>query len=123
MVIDDEQSIRDYLQTALTLAGYTVSGSGDPDEALQTLDDSYDVVLLDIRMPGISGIDLYAYILQKVPALDGKVIFITGDASDAEVRDFLKNNNLPFLPKPLELEVLKQKISSVLKPSDSRQSS
>jgi PAS domain S-box-containing protein len=123
MVIDDEPSIRDYLKTVLVAEGYTVHGYGDPEEAVKTLDDSYDSVLLDIRMPGMSGIELYAYILQKVPALDGKIIFITGDTSDAEVKGFLKSNNLPCLSKPLELDNLKQKISSVLKPSGSRQTS
>jgi PAS domain S-box-containing protein len=114
MVIDDEQSILEYMQTALTGAGYSVTVCKDPEEALSAIDESYDVILLDIRMPGMSGTDLYSHIIKKVPSMADRVIFMTGDTSDYQLNALLKKDNLKYLSKPMNLDILKEKIRSIL---------
>jgi CheY-like chemotaxis protein len=100
---------------ALTPAGHKIDSTGNPEEALSMIGKKdYDVVFLDIRMPGMSGTELYGRILQKIPALARRVIFMTGDASDAGIRAFLTRNNLPFLTKPFEGKALEDKVRSCL---------
>ena len=50
----------------------------------------------DVRMPGMSGIELHAFILKKMPAMRNKIIFITGDVIGADIKDFLMQNNLSY---------------------------
>lgn len=74
----------------------------------------YDVILMDIRMPGMSGRELYARLNQAGPGIAGRVAVITGDTSDAGTRAFLRENNLPFIAKPFGREQLLEKVNEVL---------
>jgi len=115
LVVDDEEAIRSLLSKILVTRGHTVNTTGKPEEALLKLaNTSYDVVLLDIRMPGMSGMELYAKITEKHPEMARKVIFITGDTSDLNIRDYLKQHDLPYISKPFDREILIQKVNSLL---------
>ena len=115
LVVDDEPSVREYMQAVLTVSGHTVDGTGDPEEALRIIDNnSYQVIFIDVRMPGMSGMELYQHILKKHPALSRRIIFITGDTSDAGVKTFLANNQINFLAKPFEAGPLEEKVRSIL---------
>jgi len=74
----------------------------------------YDTILLDIRMPGMSGTELYAHIIEKMPVLKGKIIIVTGDVMGADIKDFLAKNNLPYLAKPFDIKLLKEKINEII---------
>jgi CheY-like chemotaxis protein len=78
---------------------------------------SYDVVLTDIRMPGMSGIELYENIKERRPELAGRFIFITGDVSDNNTRMLLENNRLSYITKPFGSKALVQKVGDVLLPA------
>jgi FixJ family two-component response regulator len=65
---------------------------------------------MDIRMPGMGGMELYAKVLERHPGLAGRIIFITGDASDPLVRAFLGKNSLPHISKPFDRETLLEKV-------------
>ena len=115
LVIDDEEPIRKLLSTILGKTGQTVETTGDAKEALVDMDiNSYDVVLVDIRMPGMSGIELYNTVKVKRPELAGRFIFITGDISDENTKAFLEENELSFLSKPFDQETLNQKVKDIL---------
>jgi PAS domain S-box-containing protein len=116
LAIDDEVSILKYLQATLTASGHKVDCLNNPEKALASDIENYDLILLDIRMPGISGIQLYAQMLQQHPSVQGRVIFITGDTSNTEVRDFLTQTKLPCLFKPLDAGELNQTIAAMLEP-------
>ena len=75
---------------------------------------SYDVIFLDIRMPGMSGMELYDRIIRKQPELTGKVIFITGDTSDASVRENLVSHNLTYMTKPFDRKTIEEKVNALL---------
>ena len=74
----------------------------------------YDVILTDVRMPGMSGIEMYTRIVEKMPAMKNKIIFITGDVMGADIKNFLTQNNLAFLAKPFDIESLQEKISAIM---------
>jgi CheY-like chemotaxis protein len=115
LVVDDEPGIRGLIKKTLTQTGHSVDTSGDPKEALDKLAGAtYDVLFLDIRMPGMSGIDLYALIQEKAPAMANRIIFITGDTMGIDVKAFLVQNNLAYLSKPFDLEGLKEKVDIIL---------
>jgi CheY-like chemotaxis protein len=116
LVVDDEPGVRILLEKILTQMGYTVDTIADAEAAVEKLDvgATYNVILTDVRMPGMSGIELHSYILEKIPAMKNSIIFITGDVMGSDIKDFLMKNNLPFFPKPFDIEALKEKINSMI---------
>jgi CheY-like chemotaxis protein len=65
-------------------------------------------------MPGMNGIEFYSRILEKAPAMKNKIIFITGDVMGVDIKTFLSNNNLPYLAKPFDIELLKEKTNMII---------
>ena len=117
LVVDDESGVRALLDNVLRKVGYSVDTIGDSRAAKDIIDAGtiYDVILLDIRMPGMSGIELYTLAIRKMPSLKNKIIFITGDVMGLDIRTFLNQNNLPYQAKPFDIELLKAKIDTVLR--------
>jgi PAS domain S-box-containing protein len=115
LVVDDEESIRKLVTTILAQSGHTVDATGEAKEALTKLESThYDAVLMDIRMPGMSGMEMYNIIKERHSELTGKCIFITGDTSDATTRAFLEQNKLPYISKPFDKETLLKKVNGLL---------
>jgi len=82
LVVDDEPHICRALDRLLTHEGHKVDTAGNAERALRRLYRThYDLILLDIRMPGMSGIELYEQIREIFPTLQHKVICVTGDVS------------------------------------------
>ena len=69
-----------------------------------------DVVLLDVRMPGMSGQELYRLITERDEALARRTVFVTGDTFGADTLDFLSATGNPSLNKPLDVEELRRQI-------------
>jgi signal transduction histidine kinase/DNA-binding response OmpR family regulator len=115
LVVDDEKAIRDLVSAILITNGHTIETTGDAGEVLSKLDNNrFDAILIDIRMPGMSGMELYTAIIEKHPEMKGKIIFITGDTSDANTRDFLEQNQLPYITKPFDKETLIKQVNNLL---------
>jgi len=115
LVIDDESAVRALIKRDLALNGHTVEEADKPAQALEKLERSkYDIILLDMRMPGMSGKELYAKIIGKWPEMAQHVIFITGDASDASTLQFFKEHNLPFITKPFDNYAIRREIDKIL---------
>lgn len=115
LVIDDEDPIRSLLSTILVQNGHSVDVTGEAGKALSKIDNKhYDAVLIDIRMPGTGGIELYNEIISKHPDLTGECIFITGNVSDSSLMAFLERNGLEIVTKPFEREDLICKVNAVL---------
>jgi CheY-like chemotaxis protein len=117
LVVDDEPGVRALLDKVLTQNSYTVETITDGRILMDKLASGakYDVILLDIRMPGMSGIELYNHILKNAPVLKGKIIIVTGDVMGQDIKDFLTKNNLPYLVKPFDIKLLKEKIADTIK--------
>jgi len=107
LVVDDEPHIRDLLRRYLELERYTVDLAEDGHEAWRKLANmEYDCILLDLKMPGMSGPELYQLIHEIGEPLASKVVFITGDTVNPATRDFISKTGNPVITKPFRLEEL-----------------
>jgi DNA-binding NtrC family response regulator len=105
LVVDDEASLRRVLERALERVGYEVIGVGSAETAYQLLATKLaDAVLLDIRLPTMSGLALYLAIVHRWPALTGRIAIMTGDAEAEEVRTWLERNPCALVRKPFDLQ-------------------
>jgi two-component system NtrC family sensor kinase len=115
LVVDDEAFLLECLVDALDAWGCEVTPCGLAAEAIQKLQmASYDLIVSDIRMPGLTGIQLFEWIREHQPEMAKKIIFTTGDAFDPETRTFLEQSKLPHLGKPFDLKKLKQALGDLL---------
>ena len=105
LIIDDEAGIRDSLETLLTLEGFRVDLAGDGVSGLDQLTrNAYDLMLLDLALPGESGIDLLPRIKVLVPDLP--VIMITAYGTVGNVVDAIRAGASNFVQKPWDNEKL-----------------
>ena len=117
LVVDDELFIQDLLKDILGSEGYSVDIASDGEDALRKLEQrQYDLLLFDIIMPKINGIELYNRIQQKTPDLQlkSKVIFVTGDTLREETELFLNKNELNYISKPFNREYLCKRLNEIL---------
>ena len=99
LVVDDEGAIRYSVTKTLQRIGYKVDAVGSGEEAVDLLDhNEFEVVLTDIRMPGMSGVDLLAHVREKYP--DTSVILMTGYASLNTAVESLRLGAHDYLVKP-----------------------
>ncbi len=106
LVIDNEPRMVDSLKTLLTMEGYEVFGEDDPVQALSLLEEnSFDLIISDIKMPEIDGLDILLKAREKDPFMG--VILITGYASLETAKDAVDRGAFGYLTKPLALDELK----------------
>ena len=108
LVIDDEQIMREGCSRILTKSGWSVMTSENGDQGLkevQASPDKVDVILLDLMMPGISGME----VLEQVQSLDPDlpVIVITGYATVESAVEAMKKGAYDFIPKPFTPDQLR----------------
>ncbi len=115
LIVDDEPSVRALAKAILIKNGHFVTESGNPEEALDKIkQNEYDIVLLDIRMPGKSGIEFFDEIHSQWPDLAKRVVFVTGDVSDLNTQEYLKGHNVPWITKPFERAALEAKVNEII---------
>ena len=115
LVVDDESFLLECLVDALGAWGMEVASSTQGEEAIQQLETGeFDVIVSDIRMPGLSGVDLYDWLKVQRPAMTRRILYTTGDSFDAKTRTFLETNQVPYLGKPFDLKQLKQSLERLL---------
>lgn len=108
LVVDDEPLLVASLSRLLRSEHDVVSvGSGHAALTLLAKDSGFDVILCDLRMPGMSGVELYEEILAKNPSLTGRMVFFTGAAFSNEIRTLLGHRNIELLEKPFEPSALR----------------
>jgi DNA-binding NtrC family response regulator len=105
LIIDDEAGIRESLETLLSLEGYVVETAPDGEAGLARLDEkTYDLVLLDLALPGMNGIEILGHIRERRPDLP--VIMITAYGTVANVVDAIRAGAQNFVQKPWDNEKL-----------------
>jgi CheY-like chemotaxis protein len=106
LIVDDEPLVADLLKRMLSrLHDVSVAKSGA--EALAVLDEnSFDAIVCDVMMPGITGMDLYATLRSRDENIARRVVFMTGGAFVPRVAEFLAAVDNPKLEKPFELGAL-----------------
>jgi signal transduction histidine kinase len=115
LVIDDEPVIRQFVSRVLSEEGHEVEAVDKAKDALEKIKSKrYRLILLDIKMPGISGIELYKQFQEIAPSLMKRVVFITGDVMGKRTTDFLAKTKAPYMMKPFDAEQLKTEINRIL---------
>lgn len=111
ILVDDEQKFITMLAKRLSFRGVEADVVFSGDDAIKKIkENDYDVAVLDIKMPGISGVKLKNELSSLKPDL--KFIFVTGHGS----LDGLENNGMPksiYLSKPLDIELLITKLQEI----------
>ena len=115
LVVDDEPTILDLFVEILGAAGYNVDTADNGVEAAQKVRNSrYDVVVSDVRMPQMNGIQLYDEILAVRPELADRVLFVTGDLIDPDTVAFVERIGATTIAKPLEIQQVLRAIEAVV---------
>jgi two-component system, OmpR family, response regulator len=105
MVVDDEDKVRHYLSRLLEKRGFSVSTAADGQAALDLLEQmDFDIVLLDVLMPGLDGISVLKEIKKRKPLTE--VIILTGNASVNTGVEGLQLGAIDYMLKPINLENL-----------------
>jgi signal transduction histidine kinase/FixJ family two-component response regulator len=113
LVIDDEKRIRDGCQTILTASGYGVTCAENGKQGLDIINrEHYDIILLDLMMPELSGLDVLPMVKENHP--DTVVIVITGYATVEYSIEAMKAGAFDFLAKPFSPNKLKVVVSKAI---------
>jgi two-component system, NtrC family, response regulator AtoC len=109
LIVDDDPVIRDTLYELLS-ANYRCTAAGTGEEALGKLrQQSYAVVLTDISMPGLSGLELLKRIVEEFPGTP--VIMISGHSDHEQAQEMLNRGAFAYLLKPFRLEVVEESVA------------
>jgi CheY-like chemotaxis protein len=110
LVVDDEEEVRQVLQEFLEGRGYDVRGAESGPSALGLVESfSPDVVLLDVSMPDMDGVEVLKRIVGIRPTLP--VIMVTANADIGVTSQLLALGAADYIPKPFDLEYLDQAVS------------
>jgi len=109
LIVDDEPLIGTTLKVLLADEhDVEVASSGEAAQKLLTDDPGYDVILCDLMMPGVSGMDLFAWLASESPDLATRMVFMTGGVFTDEARVFLEGIPNARVEKPFDHDVLLQ---------------
>lgn len=112
LVVDDDDAIRDTLYELLS-EEYVCQTAETAEKAFARLEaDTYDVVLTDISMPGLSGLELLGQVRQKFP--ETPVIIISGISDQEHAQGLIKLGAFDFLLKPFTLEVVEKSVKRAM---------
>ncbi len=111
LVVDDEPLVGTVLRRTLTDHEVTVVGSAHAALERLAAGEPYDVVLSDLVMPGMSGMDLYRELARRDPPVARRIVFLTGGAFTPAAQDFLTREQVECVEKPFELEALRSLVA------------
>jgi PAS domain S-box-containing protein len=104
LVVEDEPALAVAVSEALGDAGFTVDRAADGEEGLTRLTEArYDLIVCDLKMPRIDGMQFYRAMAAATPALARRVIFVTGDVAGTDAERFLEETGCRWLSKPFRL--------------------
>ena len=115
LVVDDEPAITQVLKRVLTGEGYEVEITDKAKAALGLIKGGkYALILLDIKLPDMSGIELYQHLDKTAMSLTQRIIFITGDVLGTDTMDFFSRTGASYVTKPFDMEQLKKEVKRKL---------
>src|SRR3989475_151021 len=114
LIVDDETALRNALLRFLGRRGIQGQGVADGADALRALAERhFDVIISDVRMPGMSGREFLERLRRERPALVARLIFSTGDTFAPETAALIKESGLPTVTKPFDFAELERVIRQV----------
>ena len=113
LVVDDEHGVRESIQEAIQDAGFACRGAASGNEALRFLEEKHvDLVISDIRMPGLTGFELTEIVKKKY---DADVIIITGYGREFQYEQAIEKGASDFILKPVRLQELLVRLRRVMR--------
>lgn len=118
LVVDDEADVRKAVNLALTKSGYDVIEADDGEKAVEVInsDDNalcVDVVICDIRMPRVNGVEAIAYFRREFPTLP--IIVLTGFPDVQLATSLMKQGVADYVVKPVERDTLAAAVEAAMK--------
>lgn len=115
LVVDDVTSIHRIVERGLGDI-FSLTFAGDGVQALELIRCSarFDLILTDISMPNLDGLDLHEQLRALYPELAPRTVFMSGTAGDPRVRDAIEELHLPVFPKPFVVAELKTHLVDLL---------
>ena len=114
LAIDDEQNIRHLIESEFSMEGLAVATAGSGEEGLKLFDtEEFDVVLLDINLPKLNGVEVLKRLKQKSP--DTEVIMITGYGDIKSAVDSIKQGARDYITKPFKLDEILALVKQAVK--------
>ncbi len=112
LIVDDEQSVRDFLSILFQREGYQVTIAPDAEAALAAVagKEDFDAVITDVRMPGMSGLELLAELKHRHPDLP--VIMVTAFASPDDAVQAMRNGAFDYITKPFNVDELRKAVKT-----------
>ncbi len=108
MVVEDEEDLLDLMVDTLS-PFYEVMPFSNGQNAFDHLDErQWELIISDLRMPVMDGMELYRTVVQKHPWLKKRFMFITGDTYDYQIKEFLETTGATFLRKPFRIKDLRE---------------
>ena len=112
LIVDDEVGMRETLSDILEDMGYHVAIAADGYEAIEKVKDNYfDVILMDVKMPGMDGVDTFREIKRISP--ETAVVMMTAYAADDRLRDAMSEGAYGVLYKPLDMQKMVRLVEGV----------
>ncbi|OGR31001.1 MAG: Fis family transcriptional regulator [Desulfuromonadales bacterium GWD2_61_12] len=120
LIVDDEESMREVLSILLQREGYEVDSAGDGAQALCRLkEQGYDLVITDIKMPQVTGLELLAHIRERFP--ETLVIMVTAFSTTEEAVEAMKQGAYDYITKPFKNEEIRLIVRNALERKALRQ--
>lgn len=115
LIIDDEPTIRDICKRILNDEDLMIDTAPDGVTGQWMIEaQHYELCLVDMKLPLMSGQEFFAWLKEKHPELAAKAIFMTGDFMEGDTQSFLDNLKRPYLLKPFTASELKTTITQTL---------
>jgi two-component system NtrC family sensor kinase len=122
LVVDDEPMIVDLLVEILRGASFQIDTAANGAEAARKVAKSrYDVIVSDVRMPQMNGMQMYRKLLETRPELAGRVLFVTGDLIDPETAEFVRKVDAPTIAKPLDIHEVVNAVKAIAERAEAPQ--
>jgi len=116
LIVEDETALASAMAEAFSDAGYLVDRAGDGEEAMACLEGGrYDVIISDLKMPRMDGIQLFAALREQHQEMAGRIMFVTGDVIGTDAERFLADSGCRWLAKPFRLSELLRMAKEVMR--------
>jgi CheY-like chemotaxis protein len=117
LIVDDEPFVRNALCRALRGYDLVTAASGEEALAHLTTGAPFDLILCDLMMPGISGIDIFQHLRQRHPGREQQIVFLTGGIFTDEAQEFVAAIGNAVVQKPFNFQQLRTLVKDRVAPA------
>lgn len=115
LIAEDDQDIRELISLTLQFSGFEVGSAGDGMQALEMAQqEPYDLIILDVRMPRMTGYEVCRRLRESASLRDIPVVFLSAKGQEQEIQEGLDAGGDHYILKPFAPDALAQKIREVL---------